>query len=201
VLRAGNRVSFQIGDYDRSRTLVIDPVLSYSSYLGGSGNESGATVVVDAALNTYVSGATTSTDFPTTAGARQRTNAGVQNVFVSKFDSNNVLVFSTYPGGNGTDSSVGIAVDSSFDVFVAGNTTSTNFPTSTSTAFQAGPPPSGNHVFVSRLSPDGASLPYSTYLFGSGIDTASGVAADNAGNAFVTGTTTSASVTAGFPAT
>ena len=201
VLRAGNRVSFQIGDYDRSRTLVIDPVLSYSSYLGGSGNESGATVAVDAALNTYVSGATTSTDFPTTAGARQRTNAGVQNVFVSKFDSNNVLVFSTYLGGNGTDSSVGIAVDSSFDVFVAGNTTSTNFPTSTSTAFQAGPPPSGNHVFVSRLSPDGASLPYSTYLFGSGIDTASGVAADNAGNAFVTGTTTSASVTAGFPAT
>ena len=199
VVSAGNRVGFSVGNYDRSRELIIDPVLNYSTYLGGSGAESGATVAVDSALNTYVTGATTSADFPPQPGVIGSLK-GAQNVFVTKFDVNNVPLFSTYLGGNNTDSSVGIAVDSSFDVFVAGNTTSTTFPTS-STAFQPGPPPAGNHIFVSRLSSDGKSLPYSTYLFGTGIDTASGIAADNALNAFVTGTTTSTSITAGFPAT
>ena len=201
VVGSGNRVRFAVGAYDRTKTLVIDPVLNYSSYLGGSGAESGATVAVDAAFNYYVTGATQSADFPPQPGVLGSLK-GTQNVFVTKFNANNGVVFSTYLGGNGTDASVGIAVDPSFNVFVAGNTTSTNFPMGTSFApFQGGPPTAGTHVFVSRLSADGASLPYSSYLFGSGTDTASGVAADNALNAFVTGTTTSTSVAAGFPAT
>lgn len=204
VLRAADEVGFEVGDYDRSRTLVIDPVVSYSTYLGGTADEacsiiSGAAtagcpaIAVDAAGSAYIAGATTSTDFPVTTGVVQGTPGGAADVFVTKFNATgSALLFSTYLGGSGDDTSVGIAIDRGFNVVVAGNTDSTNFPTDgTVEAYQAGPPPAGTHAFVSELDSAGATLLYSTYLFGSGTDTAKGIALDVKNKAYVMGSTTS----------
>ena len=220
-----DEVGFEIGAYDRSQTLIIDPVLVYSTYLGGSGNEAcsiiapitvaGLTspppgcpaIAVDAASNAYVAGSTTSTNFPATTGEYQPDLApgATANVFIAKFSPTGSLLFSTYLGGNGTDYTGGVAVDSGFDILVAGTTSSSNFPTTngaTNTAFQTTPITSGKHVFVSKLDPTGKILLYSTYLSGSGTDIATGLAVDQSGsNAYVTGTTTSTEVGTGFPST
>ncbi|HTZ95087.1 MAG TPA: SBBP repeat-containing protein [Terriglobales bacterium] len=215
VLRNGE-VGFEVGDYDRSRTLVIDPILSYSTYLGGSGNEactlilgtstpiSGCpAVAVDQASNAYIAGSTESTDFPIPAGGTpfQSTLKGTANVFVAKFNSTgSTEEFATYIGGSGVDTTAGIAVDLAFNVVVTGNTSSSNFPTKN--AFQASPLNTTNkHIFVSKLDPTGSTLLYSTYLSGLGVDVATGVALDPGGNAYVTGTTTSTEVSTGFPST
>jgi len=214
--QAKDEVGFELGPYDRARALIIDPQLSYSTYLGGSGAESCSAITglsftpgcpaiaVDAASNAYVAGATTSTDFPQTTGEYQPTlGAGATaNAFIAKFNSIGQLVFATYLGGDRTDYTAGIAVDSGFDIVVAGTTNSANFPTNGSnTAFQATPVTGGQHVFVSRLDPTGRTLLYSTYLSGNGVDIASGIALDPGGNAYVTGTTTSTESQTGFPST
>lgn len=195
---ASDKIGFEIGDYDRTRTLVIDPVLGYSTYLGGSGNETYPTIAIDAAPlpNAYVTGSTTSMDFPivanTTTPPFQSTLKGAANVFVAKINpTGSALIYSTYLGGTGTDASSGIAVDSGFNVYVAGTTSSADFPVTSSTAFQRAPKTTGNHVFVTKLDSNGSVLLYSTYLSGSGTDTAAGIAIDNKSDAFVTGTTTS----------
>ena len=207
VLRAQNEVGFRIGDYDRSRELVIDPILTYSTYLGGTGTEgcvtvSGTTtlncpkIAVDNGFDFYIAGSTTSTDFPLTPGTTpipfQNALKGATDVFVTKFNtSGSAIVFSTYLGGADTDSSAGIAVDSGFNVYVAGTTNSADFPVTPSTAYQTSPKSAGNHVFVTQLKSDGSGLLYSTYLSGHGVDVATGVAVDTKQNAYVTGTTTS----------
>ena len=208
-LRGENEIGFALQEYDRSRTLVIDPILTYSTYLGGSGDEgcsliltptspvpiSGCpAVAVDSAANAYIAGPTTSTDFPTVSPLPKGTTlVGTANVFVSKFNAaGSALLFSTYLGGNGTDHTAGVAVDQGFDVLVAGTTSSTNFPTNgTNAPFQATPASTNDHAFVSKISPTGNSLLYSTYLSGNGKDTASGLAIDSVGNAYVMGITTS----------
>jgi hypothetical protein len=197
-------VGFEIGAYDRSRLLIIDPVVNYSTYLGGNGAEScsaitGAaftpgcpSIAVDSASDAYIAGATTSTvAFPIPTGAPTPAPVnGPADVFITKFDNTgSVVLFTTFLGGSGTDTPAGIAVDSGFDVIVAGTTNSPDFPTVG--AFQAAPKTSGNHVFVTRLDPTGAAPVYSTYLSGSATDTASGVAVDLLGKIYVTGTTTS----------
>ena len=172
----GQEVGFKLGAYDRSQTLIIDPTLTYSTYLGGSGNEACSVIApitvvgisaptpgcpaiaVDAASNAYVAGSTTSTDFPNTAGEYQPAlGAGATaNAFIAKFSPAGSLLFSTYLGGSGTDYSAGIAVDDGFDVIVAGTTSSGNFPTEGSNAaFQATPLSGGKHVFLSKLDPSG----------------------------------------------
>ncbi|PYX92774.1 MAG: hypothetical protein DMG71_17145 [Acidobacteria bacterium] len=153
VMLAHGRVGFKIGAYDRSRELIIDPVLTYSSFLGGTGNEgcfaiTGVAtagcpgIAVDAGGSFYVAGSTASlSDFPTTSGVLQPApspSGGTANIFVTKFDPSGAapLAFSTYLGGNGTDTSVGVAVDAGLNVYVAGTTTSTNFATNgTNAAF------------------------------------------------------------------
>ena len=210
ALRADGTVGFDLGSYDRSRTLVIDPVLTYSTYLGGSGAESCSAITgqaftpgcpaiaVDSALSAYVAGSTTSSDFPGPGGVTTRLgSAGTANVFIAKFNSTgSALVFATYLGGSGIDSTAGIAIDSGFDVFVAGTTSSANFPTSPD-PFQSAPKAAGSHVFVTKLDSSGSAVLYSTYLSGSGTDMASGLALDSQAKAYVTGTTTSAD----FPTT
>ena len=205
ILRANHRVGFEIGAYDRSRTLIIDPVLTYSTYLGGSGNEgcsaiSGAVksgcpaIAVDSAGNAYVAGTTTSADFPPSGTPYQATLSGAADIFIAKLKSDgSALLFSTYLGGTGTDTSAGVATDSGFNVVVAGTTNSADFPTNgTNAAFQPTPLSSGNHVFVSKLDSNGSNLIYSTYLSGStGADNATGLALDVRGLAYLTGTTTS----------
>ncbi len=174
--------------------------LAYSTYLGGSGYDGGAGIKVDSAGSAYVTGATTSTNFPTTAGAFQTTINGAQNAFVTKLNAaGSALVYSTYLGGNGSDAAGGngngIAVDSAGSAYVTGATTSTTFPTIAG-AFQT--TLGGNqNAFVSKLSADGSALIYSTYLGRSGPDGGAGIAVDSAGSAYVTGDTSSTT----FPTT
>src|SRR5437667_9553828 len=205
---AGNRVTFEIGDYDRNRALIIDPTLGFSTFLGGSGDEAcsvilGLTspppgcpaVAVDSALNIYIAGSTTSTDFPTAGSPFQASNAGGADAYITKLDpAGATILFSTYLGGDGRDTPSGVGVDSASNVAIAGTTTSTNFPTSSS-PFQG--PQSGTHVFVSEVDSAGRALLYSTYLAGNGLDSASGLAEDVRGKLYLTGTTTSSN----FPTT
>src|SRR6266480_1519865 len=172
--------------------------LVYSTYLGGSGDEVGQGIAVDAAGHAYVTGFTVSTNFPTTAGAFQIDNAGSADAFVTKLNpaGSAPLVYSTYLGGSDPDVGQGIAVDAAGNAYVTGNTVSTNFPT-TAGVFQidnAG----GADAFVTKLNPAGAApLVYSTYLGGSSDDFGQGIAVDAAGNAYVTGYTGSTN----FPTT
>jgi uncharacterized repeat protein (TIGR01451 family) len=214
VLRAENEVGFEVGAYDRTRALVIDPVLTYSTYLGGSGDEACSVITgtgtftsgcpaiaVDTASSAYVAGSTNSVDFPvgppfpppSCPPPFQCTLNGVANIFIAKFSSSgSALLFATYLGGTGTDTSAGIAVDSGFNVFVAGTTSSGDFPTNgTNAPFQATPKAAGTHAFVSELDSTGGTLLYSTYLSGSATDIASGLAVDVKNKAYVTGTTAS----------
>jgi uncharacterized repeat protein (TIGR01451 family) len=217
-LRNHNELGFELSPYDPTRTLIIDPVLTYSTYLGGSGDEgcsvilgtgipvSGCpAVAVDPASNAYIAGSTTSADFPT-ATPFQAGLRGAANIFVAKLNAAaNTLVFSTYLGGNGKDYTAGVGVDSATNVVVGGTTSSSNFPTTSKNAFQATPTNAHNHVFVTELSAAGNTLNYSTYLSGNGTDVATGLAVGQSDqNAYVTGTTTSTNTPSSnsfFPAT
>ena len=203
VLLSKNRAGFEIGHYDRSRELVIDPVLAFSTYLGGSGDESCGFVVngsiaspvphcpaiaVDSASRVYIAGATTS-DGSTFPGGSGPALAGAADVFVARISSSGnglVLDFLTFLGATGTQYPVGIGVDNGFNIYVAGNTNSSQFPTVNGLASPAG----GSHAFLSKLDP-GANLLYSTYLAGSGSETAGDLAVDSQSHAYVIGTTTS----------
>lgn len=165
--------------------------LIYSTYLGGSGFDEVKGIAVDGTGNAYLVGLTDSRDFPTT-GAVQAMNAGGFDAFVSKLNSTgSALVYSTYIGGAGRDEGHSIAIDPAGNVYVTGQTNSTDFPT-TLNAFQ-----SINHggldAFVTKLDPEGCNLIYSTYLGGAGDENFSGgsIAVDLAGNAYVAGDTTS----------
>ena len=208
VLRGDNRAGFAIGPYDHSRELVIDPILNFSTYFGGSGNELATSVAVDGSLNIYIAGSTMSSNLPANVGAFQTTLKGVQNVYVAKIipplGSNPAsLSYVTYLGGSGTDAPVGIGVDAAGDAFVAGTTSSPNFPTTATNAYQSVPEAGStgtSHVFVSELnggSNPASTLLYSSYLSGSGTDIASGMTIDASGDIYVTGTTTSQDVGTG----
>jgi hypothetical protein len=184
-----NRVGFELGKYDASRPLYIDPLI-YSTYLGGRGVNEGLGIAVDNSGNAYVTGYTSSASFPITTGAFQTTINGSSNAFVTKINpSGSVLVYSTYLGGSGTDAGYAIAVDSAGNAYVTGPTNSPNFPT-TPVAFQTvcGGGCNGK-AFITKINPSGSALVYSTYLGGSGAENGSGIAVDSSGNAYVTGST------------
>jgi hypothetical protein len=200
---ARNRcVTFAVGSYDRSEPLIIDPVLNYSTYLGGSSNDFGFAIAVDAAGDAFVAGQTLSTDFPPgTHGAvitPPTTNSGA--TFVAELNpAGTQLLYSTYLAGTTTnigDSAFGIAVDSSGKVYVTGETFATNFPT-TSNALKPGPLTANLNgtAYVTKLDPTAngtASLVYSTYLGGTGGEFGNAIAADATGNAYIVGITHSA---------
>ncbi len=165
--------------------------LLYSTFLGGTGNDEGHSIAVDAYGNAYVTGSTAAGDFPTTAGSFQGTLPGVGSAFVSKINvDGSALVYSTYLGGNITSSGNSITVDYQGSAYVAGHTQSQTFPT-TRGAFQT--TPSGFvDAFVAKLNPAGSALTYSTYLGGNDADFALAVAVDAIGNAYVAGNTRSA---------
>jgi hypothetical protein len=186
LLNGEHEVGFEVAAYDRRQPLIIDPALSYATYLGGSGDDFGTGIAVDSAGNAYVAGYTSSADFPI-ANPLQPTNHGGADVFVAALDpTGSTLLYSTYLGGGSTDYGSGIAVDSAGNAYVTGQTFSTDFPT-------ANPLQPTNHglgdAFVAALDPTGATLLYSSYLGGSGIDYGAGIAVDSAGNAYVTGNT------------
>lgn len=194
VLRRGNRVGFKITRYDRDQPLVIDPTLSYSTYLGGTSADAGHAIALDSAGNSYVTGETDSVNFPVTSG----TFRGGTDAFVTKLNPTGTSrLFSIFLGGAAQDIGYGIAVDSAFNVHLTGQTGSDDFPT-TANGYRrfkrAGP-----DAFVTKLNASGALL-YSTYLGGNGPDQGdrgNGVAVDAAGNMVVTGRTDSSD----FPVT
>jgi hypothetical protein len=163
TILSGNQIGFQIGNYDPTQPLYIDPVLSYSTYLGGSGNDLGNAIAVDSSYSAYVTGQTFSANFPTTTGAYQTGLHGSQDVFVTKLNpAGNAPVYSTYLGGTTNDSTemgLGIAVDSGGYVVLTGQTSSTNFPT-TSGAFQTAlSGGNGTDAFVTSLGPTVSPFP------------------------------------------
>ncbi|MBF0317718.1 MAG: SBBP repeat-containing protein, partial [Nitrospirae bacterium] len=185
-------VGFKVDKWDNAYALVLDPVLSYSTYLGGSGNDSGLGIAIDSAGNAYVTGYAISTNFPTTSPIQATHGGGSYDAFVAKLNpTGNALVYSTYIGGSGYDQGQGIAVDSSGNVYVTGATQSTNFPTVS--ALQSTHGGGGNDAFVLKLNATGSTLVYSSYLGGSGTDNSNYncIAVDSSGNAYITGVTSS----------
>ena len=186
-LLEGDTVRFALGDYDRTATLVIDPAVITAS-LAGSGSTVPREVVVDSQSNFYVVGGTTAQDLPTASGVAQKdSGGGPSDVFVTKFDSQGKLVWVTYLGGSGTESSGGLAVDDASNVFIAGSTDSANFPV-TSNAFQktrAG----GTDLFLAKLNPAGSAILAATYFGGTANEIPTNLQLDSAGNVYVSGAT------------
>ncbi len=195
ALKANNQVGFELGNYDRTRELVIDPTVTYgyATFLGGTLEDDGFGVAFDSAGNAYVTGQTESADFPAVGGVSPNTYAGGFDVFVTKIKADGSgLVYSTYIGGSLDDSGTGIAVDASGDAFVVGGTQSINFPT-TAGAFQTTIKSGASlNAFIIELNPAGSTLSYGTYLGGTVADAALGMALDSAGNVSVVGKTSSA---------
>jgi RHS repeat-associated protein len=203
VLRAANEVGFKIESYNKNAPLIVDPVLVYSTYFGGTGQNSGLTsnaIAVDAQGNTYITGTTTATDFPASQTIGTLKADGSALMFVTKINpSGTGIVYSTYLGGTGTDikslnetdEPLAIAADANGYAYVSGETSAPDFPT-TSTAYQT------NQIgaldaFLVKLSADGQSLLYSTY-FGGG-DYAQAIGVDANQNAYLTGSTQNATGT------
>lgn len=189
VLAAKDTVGFEVAAYDATRPLVIDPVLFYSTFLGGSTDETGNAIAVDSSGSAYVTGNTNSIDFPTTGGL-QPVFGGSSDAYVTKLNpTGSTLVYSTYLGGTGGDVGLGIVVDAAGSVYLTGNTSSSNFP-ATASAFDTTPNGS-NDAFVAQLNSGGSALVYATYLGGTDFEGAIGIAVDLTGNAYVTGATQS----------
>ena len=188
TLSGKNEVGFQVGAYDRARPLVIDPVLVYSTYLGGGGNDRGQSIAVDSAGSAYVTGTTTSANFPLTNPA-QPNLASSLDAFVTKLNpAGTAIVYSTYLGGNRDDFSSNIGVDSAGNAHTIGFTESTNFPAvNARQSSNAG----GIDAFIAKLNSTGNAFLYSTYIGGNGDDLGNGIAVDAAGNAYGIGDTDS----------
>lgn len=253
VVESSKEVSFAFGEYDESEPIFIDPVLQYSTYIGGAGREEGNAIAVDPLGNIYVAGFTDSSgaltatpgdevgassssinsfvlklssdgqtllysvhlsacealglavdsdgyayvtgqadpDFAVTPGALQTTSGGGRDAFVAKLDpTGSSLVYSTFIGGSEDDRGLDIAIDASGSAYVCGETESTNFP-STPQSFQPGHAGGAFDAFVTKLTPTGTALAYSTYLGGNQDDRGQGIAVDSNGYAYVTGSSDS----------
>jgi ASPM-SPD-2-Hydin domain-containing protein/beta-propeller repeat-containing protein/centrosomal CEP192-like protein len=204
ALADDHRVTFAVGNYDRSEPLILDPVLNFSTYLGGSSDDIGLAIAVDGNHNVVVAGTSTSTNFPTTSNAFMpqplASNAGGA-AFVTEINPTGTqLVYSTYlAGSTPAETANGVAVDPSGKIYVTGETASSDFPTNSTVApLKPGPNPANANVgtsFLTKLDPaaltGAASLVYSSYIGGPNGDFGTGVAADSSGNAYVTGFTIS----------
>ena len=200
-----HRVAFAVGKYDHALPLVIDPILSYATYFGGTLGEFAAAVAVnpnDGSI--YIAGETFSKNFYANGPPFSTTNAYQTNfaggkltgdAFVARFDNlGKNLIYLTYLGGSADDGALSLAIDAVGNAFVTGFTDSTNFPTSSNALY---PKISGKitdgfktypgDAFVTELNPGGSNLVYSTYLGGSSTDGGTGIAVDSSDNAYVTG--------------
>jgi hypothetical protein len=182
-------LGFKLGnDYDPSLPTVIDPVLTYSTYLGGAANDIGRGIIVDSSGAVFITGSTGSVNFPT-VGAYDPSQNGLNDVFVTKLSPNGQLVgFSTFVGGSGSDEGTSVALTPSGNIIVAGHTGSSDFPT---VGAYDGTANGGIDAFVVEIDAAGNNLLYAGYLGGSGDDRAWAVACDNTGRAYVAGETSS----------
>ncbi len=208
IAEDGN-IGFDIGRYDHSRRLIIDPVLNYATFLGASGDELARAIGVDGAGNVYVAGSSSSRNLAVTPGVVQTAYAGetfddwTGDVFVAKYTTTGELAYLTYLGGNADDVALSLKADAAGSVYLTGYTNSNNFPV-TSGVPQSGFGGRGGNgcfplgdAFVAKLNPSGSQLIYSTFLGGSQDDAGTAITIDPDGNAYVAGLTRSAN----FPTT
>ncbi|HYE16389.1 MAG TPA: SBBP repeat-containing protein [Pyrinomonadaceae bacterium] len=182
----GGEVTFELGDFDRSRELVIDPVLSYSTYFGSTGNDVITAAAIDADGNAYVTGSAFGS-IPTTEGAFDRTLAG-QDIFVAKLNPAGALVYSTYiSAASGNNEAKAIAVDASGNAYVTGHAVSAVF-TASAGAYDTTHNGSTD-AFVAKLNPAGSALVYATYYGTSGQEFANAIAIDPSGDVYIAGHT------------
>jgi|HubBroStandDraft_6_1064221.scaffolds.fasta_scaffold00424_5 hypothetical protein len=205
VLEADGTIGFRIGRHDPSATLVIDPSISlaYTSFLGGTGNDSANSLAVDSSGNLYVGGTTTSAaSFPEAGSTMIGPSGGATDLFIAKIDPSksgaNSLVYLTFLGGTGNQTGGLVAVDSAGNLAVAGTTTSSNFPVTDGSKLTTG----SNDAIVSEIDPTGSTMVYSTIFGDNGAEAAQGaggIAIDSAGDIFVASDTSSTNlpVTAG----
>jgi len=203
------RIGFDVGPYDHDKELVIDPVVVYGSYLGGTRDDSVATMTVDSSGSIYLAGSTNSSDFPITAGSYDPTfnggpcpmgtymgvpiNRYCRDVFVTKLNPlGTALVFSTYVGGVGGDDAYAMAVDTNGNVYVTGATNSSDFPV-TANALQSklAGGELGIDAFVLKIDPSGSKLLYSSFVGGKGDDIGRAMAISSSGDLYIAGSTTS----------
>ena len=188
----GSVVGFEVGEYDRNQRLVIDPVLIYSTYLGGSGgdffnSEQGNKILADAAGNAYIVGVTPSPDFP--ALNPLQTARGGSDCFVTKLGANGSgLIFSTFLGGTQNDVCTGLDLDAAGNIYLTGQTLSDDFPLVN--AFQSVNKGNGD-AFVAKLNPAGSAIIFSTFLGGTSTEAPSSIKLDQSGNICVGGATAS----------
>ncbi len=197
----GGKITFQVGEYDASIPLIIDPVIGYSTYLGGSGDVDFAnSITVDGSGNAYLTGSTNSANFPTLSPF-DGTFGGDQfnyDAFVTKMNSSGTaMIYSTYLGGSSDDNGLGIAIDGAGQAYIAGFTNSSNFPTAS--PFQAVRNGTAYDGFLAKLNANGSGLVYSTYLGGGQNDSALSVAVDGSGFAYVAGETSSSNFPTAAP--
>ncbi|MFZ0804982.1 MAG: SBBP repeat-containing protein, partial [Candidatus Sulfotelmatobacter sp.] len=187
VVKDETHITFQVAHYDPSHPLVIDPVLVYGTYLGGSGDDRATGIAVDSTGSVYVAGYTDSVDFPVaTPGSLP---SGATHVFVAKLDATGSnLVYADYIGGNSQDYGYALVVDGSNNVYVTGSTASSDFPMVN--PYQGTYPGSFN-AFLTKISASGSSLLYSTYFGGNGSDIPSGLAIDSLNDVVLAGNTSS----------
>jgi hypothetical protein len=195
IITGKREIGFEIGEYDKSRPLIIDPVISYSSFIGSNLDESATDVTVDKLGNAYILGITRSMTFP--KGDRTfSSRSGVYDprkydIFIVKMNSSGTsLLYSAVIGGSENEESKRIAIDRDGNAYVTGWTYSSDFPT-TLGSIQPGFGSGLTDAFVTKLSPSGTALAFSSFLGGEGDDFGNGIAVDSLGDAYITGTTTS----------
>jgi len=185
--------------YDATQPLILDPTLVYATYLGGTGEDNADGIGIDGSANLYVSGLTASVDFPTTPGVYQGSAVGLYDVYVTKYNpAGSSVLYSTYLGGTGaTDYGLGLAIDTAGNAYVTGVTDSTDFPTVSAVQNASG---GAYDAFLAKLDPTGASLLYSTYFGGTGLELGFDVVVEPTGGvAYLTGRTEDGFPTAGTP--
>ncbi len=203
------KIGFEVGDYDNTVPLVIDPVLSYSTFLGGVGGDTGRGIAIDSGGNAYIGGYTNSTSQFPLVGAFQNQNPGGNAAFVTKINSSGTaFLYSTYLTGSSLGNTIGraIAVDSTGSAYLTGITQSCNFPTTAGAFLAAGGPACGGNFkgFVAKLNPAGNGLSYGTYIADQNYNfngEIMAIALDNTNNAYLAGfsdTTTFPTTTGAF---
>jgi uncharacterized protein (TIGR03437 family) len=207
VVAKNRMVRFELGAYNKNQELVIDPVLSYLTYLGGKGNDVARGIALDGAGNVYLAGASNSSDLPTVSALQPNFGGMTANfmegdAFVAKFSPAGALIYLTYIGGTADEGATAIAVDAAGNAYITGLTTSQDFPTVKPLQARFGGMGGNGTIrtgdaFVAKLNPTGNQLIYSTYLGGSLDDIGTSIAIDGTGAAFVTGATLSTN----FPVT